>query len=489
MQNKFRNEEIIVKKKILSVFLGVVFALSSLSTITAFAASSVSQDGLTAAITSKKTVYSANEDIDLDLTVVNNNSYAVDDIQTSVTLPDGITAKAGSLSQDAFSLAANESKTSASTIIKTVNAPAASNNIHSNSNTVSPKTGDSFNIVIRLIIMLISGGALVLLAIKEKKIKNNGYLSLLLLFAVFGAVYLPVTANAASTKKNFTVSEDLVIDGKTVTVNADISYAYIARNTVVVTGGTGSASYVNGDTVTIVANAPETGYHFAGWTVVSGSATLANDKDSKTTFTMSGNPVELKANYDINKYNISVAVGQNGAISPITTEPINYGGSQKYDITADDGYHIEDVCVDGASVGAVSSYTFDKVTSDHVISATFAKNARSTEEITKKFREYFYDEKGEVDAIKIEGKWFVGVENGNEPVEVFKDITGMDVSDEESYSYKFVSSDGQSSISIVGNKELDLTENNPVYATMNVSIPSCPEIQTVYIINPENYMD
>jgi len=51
---------------------------------------------------------------------------------------------------------------------------------------------------------------------------------------------------------------------------------------------------------------------------------------------------------------------------------VSYGGSKTYTITADPGYHIEDVLVDGASVGAVTSYTFTNVTANHTIAASFA---------------------------------------------------------------------------------------------------------------------
>jgi uncharacterized repeat protein (TIGR02543 family) len=48
------------------------------------------------------------------------------------------------------------------------------------------------------------------------------------------------------------------------------------------------------------------------------------------------------------------------------------GASQTFAITPEVGYHIADVRVDGVSVGAVASYDFTNVTTDHTIAASFA---------------------------------------------------------------------------------------------------------------------
>jgi len=73
-------------------------------------------------------------------------------------------------------------------------------------------------------------------------------------------------------------------------------------------------------------------------------------------------------------YTITASAGSGGSISPSGTVTINYGDSKTFTITPDKGYKISDVKVDGKSVGAVSTYTFENVTSDHTIEATFAIN-------------------------------------------------------------------------------------------------------------------
>jgi len=61
-----------------------------------------------------------------------------------------------------------------------------------------------------------------------------------------------------------------------------------------------------------------------------------------------------------------------GTIEPSGDVVVNYGADQVFTITPDTGYDIADVLVDGVSVGAVASYTFENVTADHTIHATFA---------------------------------------------------------------------------------------------------------------------
>jgi len=70
-------------------------------------------------------------------------------------------------------------------------------------------------------------------------------------------------------------------------------------------------------------------------------------------------------------YEITASAGANGQISPAGTTTVNHGGSQTYTITPDAGYEVSDVTADGNSVGAVTSYTFSGVDSDHTIAATF----------------------------------------------------------------------------------------------------------------------
>jgi len=79
----------------------------------------------------------------------------------------------------------------------------------------------------------------------------------------------------------------------------------------------------------------------------------------------------IEAIFEPISYNISATSFSGGSISPSGTITVNPGESKTFTITPNTGYRVKVVLVDGVSVGAVSTYTFDNVTQDHTIEAQF----------------------------------------------------------------------------------------------------------------------
>ena len=76
-------------------------------------------------------------------------------------------------------------------------------------------------------------------------------------------------------------------------------------------------------------------------------------------------------------HTIAASAGANGTITPSGNITVNEGASQKFDFTANTGYHIDRVLINGANnpdAVAAGSYTFTNVTASHTISVTFAMN-------------------------------------------------------------------------------------------------------------------
>ncbi|MEI7907994.1 MAG: carboxypeptidase-like regulatory domain-containing protein [Verrucomicrobiota bacterium] len=71
------------------------------------------------------------------------------------------------------------------------------------------------------------------------------------------------------------------------------------------------------------------------------------------------------------KHTITASTGANGMITPSGSVSVTEGNSQAFTITANSGFVVGDVLVDGISIGATASYTFNNVLDDHTIAATF----------------------------------------------------------------------------------------------------------------------
>jgi len=154
--------------------------------------------------------------------------------------------------------------------------------------------------------------------------------------------------------------------------SVDLTYA----NTRTLTYTAGSNGSITGDSPqtvdygsdgSAVTAVPSTGYHFVNW---SDSSTANPRTDTNVT-----DNISVTANFEATApttYTITPSAGSNGSISPSGATTVNSGDNQTFTITANSGYHISDVIVDGSSVGAVSTYTFSDVTANHTISATFA---------------------------------------------------------------------------------------------------------------------
>jgi alpha-tubulin suppressor-like RCC1 family protein len=71
-------------------------------------------------------------------------------------------------------------------------------------------------------------------------------------------------------------------------------------------------------------------------------------------------------------YTINASAGAGGSISPSGAISVNGGSDQTFTFTPDKWFKMQDVLVDNVSQGAITSYPFTNVTSDHTISVSFA---------------------------------------------------------------------------------------------------------------------
>ena len=145
---------------------------------------------------------------------------------------------------------------------------------------------------------------------------------------------------------------------------------------------------------------PYSGYHISDVTVDGQSVgavdsyTFENVTDNHTiAVTFARNSSGGGSDDSDPTYAIRASAGNGGSISPKGTVHVEKGDSKTYTITADKGYTIADVTVNGKSVGAVDSYTFKNVTSNQTIHATFAlENAAEQTDFSDVSKsDWFYD--------------------------------------------------------------------------------------------------
>ena len=122
--------------------------------------------------------------------------------------------------------------------------------------------------------------------------------------------------------------------------------------------------YSFGDVVQLTAD-PEQGWNFTGW-----SGDLIGSTNPAS-ITLDGNKI-VAANFALNNYIITASVGNGGNMVPAGRVLVNHGESKTFTITPNQGYSIEDLIVDGQSVGPNNSYTFNNVTAEHTIHAIFS---------------------------------------------------------------------------------------------------------------------
>ncbi len=132
----------------------------------------------------------------------------------------------------------------------------------------------------------------------------------------------------------------------------------------------GTVSVVAGGSQTLTIT-PDPGYMILS-VIVDGS-----NKGAVTTYTFNN----VTANHTVTAYfkpvtfTITASAEADGVISSPGVNTVNPKSSMTFTITANAGYHVDDVLVDGVSSGAVTSYTFTNVLASHMITAMFAENA------------------------------------------------------------------------------------------------------------------
>ncbi len=219
-----------MKMRTFSIMLSLIFLFSSFMSITAFAASTSSQDGIVATLSTDSESYDLDEEIDITLTVENTNTFDIGNVTTEIMLPSGVTVVSGAVLQDSFTLLAGESNTHEITAIKVESTATSGGTTSSGETDESVDTGDNLSMVFWVVLAMISFVGLILVAIQKKKNKMLSMVGIIVTLSVLSVSATAITADASTvdnvTVKTFTVSETIIIDGEETLIEANISYDY-----------------------------------------------------------------------------------------------------------------------------------------------------------------------------------------------------------------------------------------------------------------------
>ena len=205
-------------KKIASLLLtlSLVFCVLFALPLNASAASTETQDGLEVTITTDKTEYTADEDIQVSVNIKNNNSYKVEDVSIETLLPEGLVLKTGNLSATDIDIEAGASYSAAFVAKLSEDLKDSS---EGDQETNSPPTGDNLSVVL-WVVLLIASVIGIFLTFKFKKTAKM--MSLFLCFAMV-LTMLPMSAFAAENSTTITVDKTITVDGKEYTITSTVS--------------------------------------------------------------------------------------------------------------------------------------------------------------------------------------------------------------------------------------------------------------------------
>ena len=107
---------------------------------------------------------------------------------------------------------------------------------------------------------------------------------------------------------------------------------------------------------------------------VSNTAKLTIEKSTSTATKPAGNNTGTSTT----GYTITASAGAGGSITQSGKVSVQSGKSASFTVVANKDYEVEDVKVDGKSIGSVGVYTFTNVKANHTIEATFRRTVAET---------------------------------------------------------------------------------------------------------------
>ncbi len=195
-----------------------------------------------------------------------------------------------------------------------------------------------------------------------------------------------VTAGTGSIANAANASTTITLTAGDATVTAAFTLNTYQLSVVAGTGGTitaptSSPVTVNHGAATTITAVADAGYTFSGWTVTTGTGSIANAANASTTITLSAGDATVTASFTLNNLiQLSVVAGTGGTITAPPTSPVtvNHGDATTITASANAGYTFAGWTVT-AGTGSIAnaanaSTTITLTAGDATVTASFTLN-------------------------------------------------------------------------------------------------------------------
>ena len=176
-------------------------------------------------------------------------------------------------------------------------------------------------------------------------------------------------------KKLFTISLVLIMLGLISSCapapSTPVITSFSADPQVINAGGSSTLSWEVSDATTVTISPGIGSVALIGTFVVEPEETTTYTLTAINSVGSTAATVTITMNPALVEYNITATTGEGGQISPEGVITVAEGGSQVFTIIPDGCHIIDEVLVDGVSMGTIDTYTFTDVQQDHTLYVSF----------------------------------------------------------------------------------------------------------------------
>ncbi len=189
-------------------------------------------------------------------------------------------------------------------------------------------------------------------------------------FVKWEATAAAILSNPAAASTSVVLTCDATVTAVFALKSFSVKFAALANGSI---EGVAAQTVEFGKDCSPVTAKGDTRYHFLKW--IKAVSEVDYSADNPLTVVNVRENLSLVALFAVDTFTISASAGAGGSIDPSGVVVVESSLSKTFAITADSGYKIDAVLVDGVATSVAKSYTFSDVRANHTISVIFIKES------------------------------------------------------------------------------------------------------------------